>query len=188
MALARVLISKPELLLLDEPAAHLDRRSRSVIERVLLSSRGTILLTTHDLHLAHRVAGRVLNLMGGRISPSLPENVLEGRREGDKLLTRGGLRVCLPPDLPPLAGEENLAVMIDPRNLVLSPEALPSSMRNHFRGRVCSVREQGANVWLEIDCGEKLTVIISRASYDDLGINLNRSIVVSFKANAVEVL
>jgi molybdopterin-binding protein len=53
---------------------------------------------------------------------------------------------------------------------------------------VCSIREQGGNVWLEIDCGERLTAIVSRASYEELALNLNREVAVSFKANAVEVL
>jgi molybdopterin-binding protein len=50
------------------------------------------------------------------------------------------------------------------------------------------VREQGSNVWLEIECGERLTAIVSHQSYEELGLNWNRSVVVSFKANAVEVL
>lgn len=187
LALGRVLIGQPKLLLLDEPTAHLDRRSRTIIERVLARTAATILLTTHDLHFAHRIAGRVLNLKAGRISPSLPENVLEGRREGDALVTAGGLRIHLPPEAAP-RGAATLTVMIDPRALVLSREPLSSSMRNRFRGQVCSVQGQGHNVWLEIDCGDRLMAIITRASYEKLGINLHRDVVVSFKAHAVEVL
>ncbi|MCK4304687.1 MAG: ATP-binding cassette domain-containing protein [Candidatus Eisenbacteria sp.] len=247
LALGRVLISEPELLLLDEPVAHLDSPSRAIVERILAQARTTLLLTTHDLHFAHRIAHRVLNLKAGRISPTLPENILEGRREGNLLVTPGGLQIHLPPDMQlqggqPLHNEflnvdslhagvsqagshhagvsqadsrhagvpradshhaeaphassntpcvderETLTVMLDPRSLVLSLEPLSSSMRNHFRGRVCSIREQGNNVWLEVDCGETLTIIISQESYAELGINLNLEVVVSFKANAVEVL
>ncbi len=188
LALGRVLIGEPQLLLLDEPIAHLDGHSRAVIERLLHGNGIPLLVTTHDLHFAHRVADRVLNLTAGRISPSLPENVLSGRRTGGVLTTGAGLEIHLPPETAMQNGNENLMVMLDPRSLVISPEPLTSSMRNCFRGRVCSIREQGGNVWLEIDCGERLTAIVSRASYEELALNLNREVAVSFKANAVEVL
>jgi molybdopterin-binding protein len=166
----------------------LDRRSRAVIERVLRQTGAAIVMTTHDLHFAHLVAERVLTLKDGKISHSLPENILEGRRAGNALITAGGLRIQLPPATAASNGNQSLAVMLDPRSLVVSLDTLSSSMRNHFRGRVCTVREQGPNVWLEIDCGDRLTTIISRESYLELGINLDREVVVSFKANAVEVL
>ena len=79
-------------------------------------------------------------------------------------------------------------MMIDPRDLVISHAPLTSSMRNQFPGRVSSVRQAGGNVWLEIDCGDRLIAIISYASYRELEINVGREVVVSFKANAVEVL
>ncbi len=192
LALGRVLIAEPELLLLDEPTAHLDRPSRRVIERVLTRTNISLLLVTHDLHLAHRVADRVLNLQAGRICPSLPENILEGRVEQGDLVTTGGLRIHLPSleanTGEPLADGDTLTVMIDPRSLVLSLEPLSSSMRNQFTGQVSSIREHGGGVWLEIDCADRLTVIISRESYAKLGINLNLELVVSCKANAVEIL
>jgi molybdopterin-binding protein len=187
LALGRVLIAEPELLLLDEPTAHLDVQSRSVIENVLRKSDVTLLLTAHDLHFAFRVSDRVLNMRGGRINPSLPENILEGRRTGNTLVTATGLSIELSPDID-FEGDGAMTVLIDPRNLVLSHEPLSSSMRNQFRGRVSSVREQGADVWLRIDCAERLTVIITRASYEELGINLHSDIVVSFGVNAVEIL
>jgi tungstate transport system ATP-binding protein len=187
LALGRVLIAEPDLLLLDEPTAHLDAQSKSVIENVLKKSEATLLLTAHDLHFAFRVSDRVLNMRGGRIHPSLPENILEGKRSGNSLETNSGLSIVLPPNID-VEADEAMKVMIDPRNLVLSLEPLSSSMRNRFRGRVSSVREQGADVWLRIDCGERLIAIITRSSYEEMGINLHSNVVVSFGVNAVEIL
>ena len=189
LALGRILIGEPEVLLLDEPTAHLDHGSARMIEQALAASRAALVLATHDLRLAHRIAPRVLNLKAGQLAPGLPENILAGRRSGDDLLTAGGLRIHLPGSeaLGPAEGGA-LVVMLDPRNVVLSLEPLPSSMRNQFRGRVCAVHGQGTDVWVEIDCGERLTAIITRESYETLGLNLDREVVVSFKAHAVEVL
>ncbi len=186
LALARVLVSEPTLLLLDEPAAHLDRQSQRVIERALFGSSATLLLTAHDLHLAHRLCPRVLTMRAGRLTRSLPENVFSGRAEDGHLLTPGGLRITLPN--PAHASGERIVVMVDPRSVVLSTEPLLSSMRNHFAGRVCSIQEEGPNVWVEVDCGERLTAIVSKASYEALGLNLHCELVASFKAHAVEVL
>jgi molybdopterin-binding protein len=187
LALGRVLIAEPELLLLDEPTAHLDVQSRTLIENVLKKSEMTLILTAHDLHFALRVSDRVLNMRSGRVYPSLPENILEGKCRGNTLETGGGLSIELPPDLD-FEADGAMAVMIDPRHLVLSLEPLSSSMRNRFQGRVSSVREGGSDVWLKIDCGERLTAIITRASYEEMGINLHSDVVVSFGVNAVEVL
>lgn len=187
LALGRALICRPEILLLDEPVAHLDRRSRRVIERVLIDSKETILFTTHDLHLAYKIADRVLNLTAGRIAEGLPENVLTGRLDGGDLITDSGFRIHLPAGATTI-GQEKLTIMLDPRHLVISHELLTSSMRNYFEGRIITAREQRNNVWLEIDCGEVLTAIISHESYTELGINLNTTVMVSFKSSAVEVL
>ena len=188
VALGRVLIGCPELLLLDEPTAHLDRPSANVIERVLSEWNTGLLVATHDLHLAHRVATRVLNLKDGRITPGLPENVLAGQLQDGTLVTRRGLRIALPDAVDRTEAAQTATAIVDPRALVLSLEAVPSSMRNRFNGHVSSVREENGNVWIEIECGERLTSIISRDAYEKLGINVNRPVVVSFTASAVELL
>lgn len=186
LALARVLVSEPTLLLLDEPVAHLDRQSQRVIEHAVLGCGATLLLTTHDLHLAHRLCDRVLTMRAGRLAQSLPENVFSGRACDGQLLTPGGLQIALPQ--PVDEDGPRVTAMVDPRSVVLSTAPLISSMRNHFPGRVCSVREEGPNVWVEVDCGERLTAIVSKASYQELGLNLHCEVVASFKAHAVEVL
>ena len=189
LALGRVLIGEPDVLLLDEPSAHLDHGSTRVIEQALAASQAALVLATHDLRLAHRIAPRVLNLKAGCLAPGLPENILAGRRTGDDLQTSGGLRIHLPrAEAPGPADGDAVVIMLDPRNLVLSLEPLASSMRNQFRGRVCAVHGQGDDVWVEVDCGERLTAIITRESYEALGLNLDREVVVSFKTHAVEVL
>jgi len=184
LALARVLIGDPAVILLDEPTAHLDKRSREIVEQILAGSAAALLLTTHDLRLAHRLAQRVVHLDGGRVVARLPENVLAGQAAGDRLTTARGMTLLLGEAVP--AGP--LKVAIDPRNLVLSTAPLDSSMRNRLRGRVVALHERGSGILLEIDCGETLTAVITRESYRQMGLNLHSEVHVSFKAQAVEVL
>lgn len=70
VALARALAPKPEILLLDEPLAHVDRESAKVIEQLIASlpSMGiTIVMSTHDPHQNARLGGEVIQLFGGRL-------------------------------------------------------------------------------------------------------------------------
>lgn len=68
--LARALVSSPDVLLLDEPAAHLDpARQIALLERLRLeTARGAaVLASIHDLALARNFADRILVMTGGRI-------------------------------------------------------------------------------------------------------------------------
>lgn len=70
LALARALLGKPELLLLDEPFTALDRPGRALLSRVLLEERerGTaILLSSHDFDAIGATTDRVVLLEGGRL-------------------------------------------------------------------------------------------------------------------------
>jgi molybdopterin-binding protein len=189
VALGRVLVSEPDMLLLDEPDAYLDRHSQDVVEQILDHTRATLILTTHDLRFAHRVAQQVVHLREGRISTGLPANVLAGEVRDGMMVTWGGLTLHL--GRPP-AGEaaaRPVRVALDPRSLVLSRAPLDSSMLNHFCGRVRATHDQNGSVWVEVALGpETLTAIISRESYEHLGLNLNQEVWISFKAHAVEIL
>ncbi len=65
--LARALLHRPELLLLDEPFSHLDAEGRGLFERTLESFPGAVLLTAGGADLAQGF-GRVLRLEGGKLA------------------------------------------------------------------------------------------------------------------------
>jgi len=56
LALARLLINEPNLLVLDEPTTHLDIATREALEQVLMEYDGTILFVSHDRHLISLMA------------------------------------------------------------------------------------------------------------------------------------
>jgi cobalt/nickel transport system ATP-binding protein len=66
-AIATVLAMRPELLVLDEPSASLDPRSRRELVEILAAFDQTMLVTTHDLPLAAQLCERAVVLAGGRI-------------------------------------------------------------------------------------------------------------------------
>ncbi len=66
--LARALANDPDLLLLDEPTNHLDLSSILWIENFLLKFEKTIMFVTHDREFLQRLATRIVEIDGGRLS------------------------------------------------------------------------------------------------------------------------
>lgn len=76
VALARALVLSPEVLLLDEPTAHLDPARVALVEETVRDTQrrqgGTVVWATHNLFQARRVAGRVALLLDGRLVEVAP--------------------------------------------------------------------------------------------------------------------
>ncbi len=69
VALARLLLSNPDILLLDEPTNHLDAESVAWLERYLAEFKGTVIAVTHDRYFLDNVAGWILELDRGEGIP-----------------------------------------------------------------------------------------------------------------------
>ena len=67
IALARLLLSDPELLLLDEPTNHLDLHARGWLAEFLASHKGSVVVVSHDRHLLDRCATAVAEVRHGRL-------------------------------------------------------------------------------------------------------------------------
>lgn len=71
LALAKLLLIGPELLLLDEPTKGLDLASRRIIARALRDharAGGTVIMATHDLDFAEQVADDIAMMFDGEIA------------------------------------------------------------------------------------------------------------------------
>jgi len=69
IALARAFLLNPQILLLDEPTANLDPYSATIIEKAIMRTKGkcTVILATHNLNQAKRLADDVVHIYEGRI-------------------------------------------------------------------------------------------------------------------------
>ena len=75
LAIARALITGPALVFLDEPTASLDGRAMREIEAILLQAKadGTrLILSTHDMGQARRIADTVVFMLGGKVHETGP--------------------------------------------------------------------------------------------------------------------
>ena len=65
VALAQILLARPDLLLLDEPTNYLDLESILWLEAFLRDYAGTVVMTCHDREIMNRVVGKIVEIDGG---------------------------------------------------------------------------------------------------------------------------
>lgn len=189
-ALARALVSQPELLLLDEPLASLDAASAPLVERVLAELAAqdvTVILATHLAEQAYHYSANVLRLERGRIAPPAIENIVEGELVGDEaggasLVLDNGCRICVVSDR---RGRVRAAVL--PEDVIVSATRLDSSARNCFKGRLTTMRERQPLVYVTADVGFALTSVVTAASCRRLALTIGSEVFMTFKATSVHI-
>ena len=68
VALARILLMRPDCMLLDEPSNHLDLESLIWLESFLKGYEGAILMTSHDREFMNRIVHRIIEIDGGNLN------------------------------------------------------------------------------------------------------------------------
>lgn len=209
LALARAMITEPELLLLDEPTANLDPISKKKLEELILKinreSETTIILTTHDLLQGQKLADSMIILNNGQILQSgSPEKVFRNPRSkfvadfiGIENVMSGEIEDCsdglvkIKTDsitvftLTEKKGKVNFTVR--PDEITISREKVQTSARNKVQGKVTEIIDTGSLVKLLVDTGELFTVFITRESLNELNISIGTNVWLYFKASAVHV-
>jgi ATPase subunit of ABC transporter with duplicated ATPase domains len=68
VALARILLMRPDAMLLDEPSNHLDLESLIWLEQFLKGYEGALLMTSHDREFMNRIIDKVIEIDGGQLT------------------------------------------------------------------------------------------------------------------------
>ena len=68
VALGRILLMRPDVMLLDEPSNHLDLESLIWLEQFLKAYEGVLLMTSHDREFMNRIVTRVIEIDGGTLT------------------------------------------------------------------------------------------------------------------------
>jgi ATPase subunit of ABC transporter with duplicated ATPase domains len=68
VALARILLMRPDAMLLDEPSNHLDIESLIWLESFLKGYEGALIMTSHDREFMNRIVGKIIEIDGGALT------------------------------------------------------------------------------------------------------------------------
>ena len=212
VALARALITQPQVLLLDEPTANLDPVSLNSIEELILrfnrANGMAIVIATHEMAQGQRLAHRIGVMMEGElIQVGKPEDIfyapsdlrvarfvgVENILKGRIITNEGGLARIevdghgLEAVTDRRPGDE-VHVCIRPEEVAISLEAPFGSARNAFSGEVTLIALSGPIARVEMDCGLTLVALITKRSAEELGLRVGQQVHASFKATAIHVI
>lgn len=209
VALARVLVTEPEVLLLDEPLSALDpetkERMQSTLRELHRKVGITIIHVTHDFEEAIALGHRVAVLNNGCIAqvgapeeilrqPSsefvahfaLSRNIFTGKAEegedGSCLVDIGGIKLAATTEL---RGKVRLSLR--PEDIIISKEPLHSTARNCFEGVVSDIAHRGAVVYVTVNVPPEFICLITRQAFEELGLKEGVSVWITFKASAIHV-
>lgn len=213
-SLARAFAALPEVLFLDEPFAALDPPTREGLlgdlEGLLRETRTTTVLVTHDRAEALRLGHRVAALVDGRLAQvGVPaevfgapvdetvarlvgvENLLTGRVER---VAPGVVEVVVGGRVVTVAGRgrpgDTALVGLRPEDVILEPAGPggPTSAQNRLHGVVAEVTSLGLLYRVGVDCGFRVTAVVTRHAVEGLALAAGRAVSVTFKATAAHLI
>ena len=163
LALARILVKPPNLLLMDEPTTHLDIQSIDALVHALKNYEGTLIFISHDVHFIRALAQNVLHVHSGRLTPYFGDYdyFLEKSKATD---ARAALTAGFTDGRPKQAAAPAKAVA--PAAAPVAKKPTPNEIRK-FREEVGALEKKVSE--LEAKQAEITTALEDPASYADKG-------------------
>jgi len=203
VALARLLALEPEILILDEPTAHVDLANERLIESVirdLHARRGmTVVMASHSPRQAMTLADRVVTLVAGRLITGTIDNHFSGtlrpQRDGftfdsETGLTLGFTAETIAAENGPALPESDtpVEIAIDAGRVRVIPCA--DEEEAPLTGKVDSIRQQRQRCRLRVRLagGEEMRAETPIADFQRLGVTLGTTVRLELAAGAVRVI
>lgn len=208
-ALARALVANPKVLLLDEPLGALDEETKEKLQHELKHIHQyfniTIIHVTHDFQEAIALGEHVAVLNEGQIvQTGTPDEVMR-QPNSDFMagftLSRNvftGITIDSEDDYTRVDVQGTRLIVITeqrgqirlslrPEDILLSKEPVHSTARNMLQGRVTKIVGCGALVYVTVNVPPDFVCLITRQSYEEMGLHQNIHLYVIFKASTVHV-
>lgn len=193
IAIAQALACHPEVILLDEPTANVDREHEGQIETLIETinrSKGiTVLFASHNLDQSNRLADRTVFLYEGRATRAAYENVfraevtLEGKAA---ILWESGKRIEL--NLPGQPPPNSHYIAIDPHSLQILHRKPDASSHSSFQGSLVELRLEKGRVSALVDVGLPLTVWMDERAFQKSDYHIGDAVSVTLEGTGIEWL
>ena len=206
IALARMLVSQPECLLLDEPLASLDVQLKGDLRNLLrrINQSGvTILHVTHDYEEAIALSNKVAVVHEGKIiqkgitkevftKPANEfvanftgiKNFFYANFDGNKAKINNSLEVCVSNNKNLINGK----IIIRGEEIIISNQKFETSAANNFKGTIKQIIPYLTNYEIIVNIGLELSVVISEESLLKFNFKENNEVWISFKSNAIKII
>ncbi len=216
IAIARAVITKPDVLLLDEPTANLDPENAGMIEDLILrinkKFKTTIILSTHDMIQGQRLAHRIGVVMGGRLVQTgditdiffhpvnraiasfvgiepIRDATIERNEEGLATISVGKTSIQAVTQKPQ---GTKVALCIRPEDVTLNLQGTSrttGSARNCLPGTVTRLVPLGPFTRVYLDCDSiPVVALVTKKSSEELGLEKGSRLTANIKATAVHVI
>ena len=209
VALARALSIKPKLLLLDEPLSALDPETREGVQRELRQLHNHLKVTTihvtHDFEEAIALGDHIAVLGEGCIKQvgtpeqifrqpnsefvarfAMARNIFAGevvdKDDGNTAFRTGGAELVVVTDL---RGKWHASIR--PEDILISPEPLHSSARNSFGSTITHIVNKGSTLYLTVNLPPDFICLVTRRSFEEMGLAEGQRVYITFKASAVHI-
>ena len=166
LALARILVKPPNLLLMDEPTTHLDIQSIDALVHALKNYEGTLIFISHDVHFIRALAQTVLHVHSGRLTPYAGDYdyYLDKSKLSDaRFALTAGFTDARPTQAKPANLKSEISNLKSP---ALKAKATPNEIRK-FREEVGQLEKKVSE--LETKQSEITAALEDPASYADKG-------------------
>ena len=209
VSLARALSTDPEVVLLDEPISALDPQQRESVQNdlkgICKKLNRTFIHVTHNFEEAVALGDSIAVLSEGRLVQSgTPEEIF--RHPNSEFVARfamtrnifsgpitddgyGGAIFTIGNDKLEVVTElrGQLHASVRPEDILISQEMLISSARNSIKGKITRVDDRGATLYITVSTPIQFVCLVTRRSYEELGLSEGSEAYITFKASAVHV-
>jgi molybdate transport system ATP-binding protein len=214
VALARALAAQPRLLLLDEPLSALDAptrlRMRGDLRRLLAGLQIPAIVVTHDRTEALALGDSVAIMIDGRLRQTgAVESVFDCPADADVAEALGVETICPARVVSRIAGlvivdiagaqlaavdtageSADVFACIRAESVAIERNASgnATSARNRLAARIVSVVSEGPLARVTLDCGFRLTAIVTRQSQEEMCLGEGEQVSAVVKATAIRIV